>query len=74
MKRCTCVDYVFAFRRTGTKIDMTSGRDIELTDALPLYAPTCKAEPMDANDLLFLLYTSGSTGLIKTLYSYVHRV
>ena len=41
---------------------MTPGRDVDLEEALAKHSTVCPALPMEANDLLFLLYTSGSTG------------
>ena len=56
---------VIVFRRCENSVDMRAGRDHwwhELTDDA---SPDCPAEPMDAEDLLFILYTSGSTGKPK---------
>jgi acetyl-CoA synthetase len=48
---------------------METGRDFWYHDlmALPIAAPTCETEVMDAEDLLFILYTSGTTGHPKGL-------
>ncbi len=59
----TCV----VVARVGDKIscDMQSGRDFWWHEEMKDASPDCEAEPMDAEDPLFLLYTSGSTGKPK---------
>ena len=59
------VSTVFVVRRTGQEVPWRSGRDVwvhELADGVPA---ECEPEPMDSEDVLFLLYTSGSTGKPK---------
>jgi acetyl-CoA synthetase len=43
----------------------TAGRDIWWSDCIAGQSADCPAEPMDSEDLLFVLYTSGSTGKPK---------
>jgi acetyl-CoA synthetase len=53
-------------RRTGNDVPMTGGRDHWLHDVRGSEDPTsCPPEPMDAEDLLFLMYTSGTTAKPK---------
>jgi acetyl-CoA synthetase len=59
------VDTVIVIRRSGGTVPMVEGRDFWLHDLLADAAPDCPAEPMDAEDPLFILYTSGSTGKPK---------
>ncbi|KQM61857.1 MULTISPECIES: acetate--CoA ligase [unclassified Sphingomonas] len=59
------VDTVIVIRRSGSDVPMVEGRDFWLHDLLPQASPDCPAEPMDAEDPLFILYTSGSTGKPK---------
>jgi acetyl-CoA synthetase len=59
----TCV----VVKRTGQDIYMEAGRDYLYGDlmSLPIASPVCPTEPMDAEDMLFILYTSGTTGRPK---------
>ena len=59
------VKTVVTILRTGDYDNMVSGRDIWLHEALDDVSDDCPAEPMNAEDPLFILYTSGSTGKPK---------
>ncbi len=59
------VEKVLVVRRTGSDVEMKEGRDIWLHEAGSNVADTCAPEPMNAEDPLFILYTSGSTGQPK---------
>src|SRR5437762_350473 len=52
-------------KRTGEPVNMQHGRDIWWDEFVKGVEPKCPAEPMDSEDLLYLLYTSGSTGKPK---------
>ena len=52
-------------RATGGEVAMTAGRDSWYHEAAAGVDATCPAEPMSAEDPLFILYTSGSTGKPK---------
>jgi len=52
-------------RATGADIAMQEGRDVWYDAAMARASADCPAEPMNAEDPLFILYTSGSTGKPK---------
>ncbi len=61
------VETCIVVERVGSKmpVNMVAGRDFWWHDEMRDASPDCEAEPMDAEDPLFLLYTSGSTGKPK---------
>lgn len=65
LKICTSVQTVLVAERTKWAVNMQAGRDFWLHDEIALASKTCPAEPMQAEDVLFILYTSGSTGKPK---------
>jgi acetyl-CoA synthetase len=64
-KKTTLIKKVIVFKHTAEKIGWVDGRDIWWSDVIAGQSATCNAEPMDAEDPLFVLYTSGSTGKPK---------
>ncbi|PZU94391.1 MAG: acetate--CoA ligase [Pseudanabaena sp.] len=56
---------VLVVKRTGQNIHMSAGRDHWWHDLQQGVSAKCEAEPMDSEDMLFVLYTSGSTGKPK---------
>jgi len=59
------IEHVVVVKRGGNDVSMTAGRDSWYHDLIAKADPVCPAEPMDAEQLLFLLYTSGTTGKPK---------
>ena len=59
------VTNVLVVQRTKQQIDMEPGRDVWWHELQKGASANCPAEPMDSEDLLFILYTSGSTGKPK---------
>ena len=62
---CPNVSSVIVVKRTGGDIQWNSQVDIWYHEAVETVEDHCPAEPMDAEDPLFILYTSGSTGKPK---------
>ena len=62
---CPTIESVVVVRRGGNDVEMVAGRDYWYHDLLAGADPVCPAEPMDSEQLLFLLYTSGTTGKPK---------
>ena len=56
---------VVVVKRGGNVVDMKAGRDHWYHELLATADPVCPPEPMDSEQLLFLLYTSGTTGKPK---------
>lgn len=65
LQTCHFVKKVLVYQRTNEAVNMKVGRDVLWHDALADVNDVCEAEPMDAEDNLFILYTSGSTGKPK---------
>jgi acetyl-CoA synthetase len=59
------IEHVIVVRRGGNEVSMTEGRDLWYHDLMAGASADCPAEPMDSEQLLFLLYTSGTTGKPK---------
>ena len=60
-----CLEKVIVVRATGGDVPMQAGRDVWYHEAAAEVPADCPAEPMGAEDPLFILYTSGSTGKPK---------
>jgi acetyl-CoA synthetase len=72
------IEHVVVVRRTGHDIPMTDGRDHWYHELVEKADATCAPEPMDSEDLLYLLYTSGTTakpkGIMHTTGGYLTQV
>ncbi|NOX67498.1 MAG: acetate--CoA ligase [Chlorobi bacterium] len=69
LKRAGGIEHVLVVKRTGQDINMEDGRDLWLHElmALPIATQNCALEITDAEDPLFMLYTSGTTGKPKAI-------
>jgi len=63
--QCPSVDTVLVVKRTGGDVAWNKERDVWYHQMEQEVSADCPAEPMDAEDPLFILYTSGSTGKPK---------
>src|SRR5581483_1471514 len=65
LKKTALVKRVIVLKHTGAEVGWTQGRDEWWGELIASENAECPAEPMDAEDPLFVLYTSGSTGKPK---------
>ncbi|CCH46614.1 acetyl-CoA synthetase [Wickerhamomyces ciferrii] len=65
LKNCPQVSNVLVFKRTGNHVPFDSKRDIWWHEEIKKYGPYFPPTPVNSEDPLFLLYTSGSTGSPK---------
>jgi len=62
---CPSIEHVITVRRCGNEHAFTEGRDHWYHELVADQSTECPPEPMDAEDFLYLLYTSGTTGKPK---------
>jgi acetyl-CoA synthetase len=73
--RTTTVEKVLVVRRTQQQVNWIDGRDAWWHDVVAKQKADCPAEPLDAEHMLYLLYTSGTTakpkGIVHTTAGYL---
>lgn len=71
----TSVEKVLVAQRTGEETSMTDGRDVWWHDIVSGQSDTCEPERMESEDILYVLYTSGTTakpkGIVHTTAGYL---
>ena len=75
---CPSIEHCVVIRRTGGVIPWTDGRDVWWHEETERASADCPAEPFDAEQMLYLLYTSGTTakpkGIVHTTGGYLTGV
>ena len=72
------IEKVLVVKRTGQDVEWTEGRDVWWHDIVPQQSADCPPEQMESEDMLYLLYTSGTTakpkGILHTTGGYLTGV
>ncbi|MCH6546987.1 MAG: acetate--CoA ligase [Gemmatimonadetes bacterium] len=65
LDRTPSVESVIVLNRTNSAVEMKAGRDLWWHDLMADADADCPAEPLDSEHILYILYTSGTTGKPK---------
>lgn len=65
VKETPSIEHMIVFNRANQKVEMKKGRDVWWHEITAKESEECPTEPMDSEDILYTLYTSGTTGKPK---------
>ena len=74
LEQCPSVKHVIVYQRTKCDVTMKAGRDAWWHELMAEASETCPAEELDAEDPLYILYTSGTTGKPERDSAYHRRL
>jgi len=65
LAECPSIEHCIVFKRAGNQVEMKPGRDLWWHELTEKESEECPTEQMDSEDMLYILYTSGTTGKPK---------
>ena len=75
LQSTSTIEHVLVAKRTGQPTAMQDGRDVWWDEVVPRQSDQCEPERMESEDMLYLLYTSGTTakpkGILHTTAGYL---